>query len=169
MDNKSVSKSNNKILHPKNWPSNIEYINIMKYPKNIPKKLFIKNVKIKLINDENHICNGEYGLYAINKIKKFQILGEYTGKITSTGGRYVAGFKNLEYTNNFGVDAQDSGNELRFINDYRNINTKPNTILENTYIDKRPKILVIATDDIDEDEELLLDYGTGYYNSFIKK
>lgn len=168
MNNNKISKSN-RILHPKNWPSHLEYINIMKYPKNIPKKLYIKNVKIKLINDENHICNGQYGLYALNKIQKFDILGEYTGKISSTGGRYVAGFRNLEYTNNYGVDAQDSGNELRFINDYRNIKNKANTILKNAYIDKRPKILVVATDNIQEDEELLLDYGIGYYNSFIKK
>ena len=35
MNNKLVSKSNIKILHLKNWPSKIEYINIMKYPKNI--------------------------------------------------------------------------------------------------------------------------------------
>ena len=166
--NNKIYKAN-KILHPKNWPTHLEYINIMKYPKNIPKKLYIKNVKIKLIDDENHICNGQYGLYASNKIEKFDILGEYTGNISSNGGRYVAGFKNLEYTNNYGVDAQNSGNELRFINDFRNINIKPNTILRNAYIDKRPKILIVATDDIEENEELLLDYGTDYYNSFIKK
>ena len=168
MNNNKISKSN-RILHPKNWPSHLEYINIMKYPKNIPKKLYNKNVKIKLIDNENHICNGQYGLYALNKIEKFDVVGEYTGKISTTGGRYVAGFKNLEYTNNFGVDAQESGNELRFINDYHNINVKPNTILKNVYIDKRPKILVVAIEDIEEDEELLLDYGLGYYNSFIKK
>lgn len=160
---------NNKIFHPKNWPAHLEYINIMKYPKYIPKKLYNKNVKIKLIDDENHICSGQYGLFAFNKIQKFDVLGEYTGVISTNGGRYVAGFKNLEYTNNFGVDAQESGNELRFINDYRNINVKPNTILKNVYIDKRPKILVVATEDIEEDEELLLNYGLGYYNSFLKK
>ena len=105
MNNKSVSKSKNKILDPKNWPSKIEYINIMKYPKYIPKKLFIKNVKIKKIDNNNHICNGQFGLYAVNKINIYDVIGEYTGIITNKGGRYVAGFRNLEYINNYGVDA----------------------------------------------------------------
>lgn len=167
-NNKSISKYS-KILHPKNWPLHLEYINIMKYPKTIPKKLFIKNVKIKCIENKNHICYGQYGLYANYKIEKYDVLGEYTGYVTNTGGRYVAGFKNLDYTNNYGIDAENSGNELRFINDYRNIGIKPNTILKNSFIDKRPKILVIATENINEDEEILLDYGKGYYNCFIKK
>lgn len=154
--------------YPKNWPTEIEYINFMHYKKGVVKKPFIRNVKIKLIDDINHILNGEYGLFAENKIEKFDVLGEYTGVITSNGGRYVAGFKGLEKTNNYGVDAQKAGNELRFINDYRNINDKPNTILKNTFIDRRPKILVVALDNIEPDQEILLDYGEGYYNCFIK-
>tara|TARA_Y100000813_G_scaffold194440_1_gene174818 strand:- start:264 stop:743 length:480 start_codon:yes stop_codon:yes gene_type:complete len=153
--------------YPKNWPPEIEYINFMHYKKSVPRKPFIKNVKIKIIDDEKHILKGEYGLFAENKLEKYQVLGEYTGIISSNGGRYVAGFNGLEKTNYFGIDALKAGNELRFINDYRNIKNDANVILKNTYIDKRPKILVVVKEDIEPDEEILLDYGNDYYNCYI--
>ena len=151
---------------PKNWPSNIQYIHFMDYNKNFPKKSFIKKVLIQKINNENHILNGEYGLFASEKINKFDVLGEYTGLISKNEGKYVASFKgfNIEM---FGVDAEKAGNELRFINDYHNIELKPNTILKNTIIDRRPKILVVATEDIDINQELLMDYGDEYNQTFI--
>ena len=56
---------------------------------------------------------------------------------------------------------------MRFIYDYLNIGQKPNTILKNTIIDRRPKILVVATEDIEIGEELLMDYGIEYNKAFI--
>jgi hypothetical protein len=72
-------KNHHNIHFPKNWPSNIKYINFMNYQKNFPKKFFIKIVLIKQIYNKNHILHGEYGLFASEKINKFDILGEYTG------------------------------------------------------------------------------------------
>ena len=152
---------------PKNWISNIQYIHFMNYPKNFPKKSFVKKVLIKQIQNENHILHGEYGLFATEKINKFDVLGEYTGLITENEGKYVAGFRGFKNLENFGVDAENAGNELRFINDYHNIGFKPNTILKNTIIDRRPKILVVATEDIEIGEELLIDYGIEYNKAFI--
>lgn len=106
---------------PKNWPSNIKYIHFMNYHKNFPKKSFIKKVLIQKIEDKNHILYGEYGLYATEKINKFDVLGEYTGLITEFGGRYVASFTGIDKLGIFGIDAEKAGNEMRFINDYHNI------------------------------------------------
>lgn len=50
-----------------------------------------------------------------------------------------------------------------------NIGLKPNTILKNTIIDRRPKILVIVIDDIEIGQELLMDYGDEYNDMFINR
>jgi hypothetical protein len=160
-------KNHHNIHVPKNWPSNIQYINFMNYHKNFPKKSFIKKVLIQKIEDKNHILYGEYGLFATEKINKFDVLGEYTGLITELGGKYVASFHGIDKLGVFGVDAEKAGNELRFINDYLNIGPKPNTILKNTIIDRRPKIFVVATEDIEIGEEILMDYGDEYKDMFI--
>lgn len=146
-------------IKPVNWPSNLDYINNMNYSKTkIPKKNIIGDVYIKTL-DETHILNGQKGLFAKNKLEKFKIIGEYTGEIIKDeGGEYCA-FLTDEYC----IDAKFGGNELRFINDYRNISEKPNTRLEIVYLDKKPKVLVIVIEDINEGDEILLSYGDNYW------
>lgn len=146
-------------VYPSNWPKDIEYINTMKYnKKQLPRKDLIHGVKILKLN-ESHLLKGQYGLFATKEWKKYNILGEYTGDVIKVeGGEYCAFL-----TEQFCVDAHGCGNELRFINDYRNISDKPNTKLEIVYLDKKPKVLVVIIDDINEGEEFLLNYGEDYW------
>lgn len=148
---------------PANWPNDLSYISNMNYKgMELPKKTLVDGVRIVKL-DENHLLNGEYGLLATKNLQRYSILGEYTGEVNKKDSKYSAFL--LE---SYGVDANECGNEMRFINDYRNIADKPNVRLERTYIDKKPKVLVIVIEDINEGEEILLDYGESYCNYYIK-
>ena len=151
-----------KNVKPSNWPSELKYVNSMTYNKKIlPKKDIIHGVKIIKL-DDNHLLSGEYGLFASKNWQKYNIIGEYTGEvIIIDGGKYCA-----YLTDKYCVDASSCGNELRYINDYRNIKNKPNTKLQVVYLDKKPKVLVVVIEDINKNEEILLDYGENYWESF---
>ena len=150
---------------PANWPAEIEYCSSVSYlKKKIPKKSVINGVRIIKLGNE-HLLKGEFGLIATKKWEKFNIVGEYTGIISldDKDVKYTA-YLSLIDNDSLGIDAKYCGNEMRFINDYRNLRDRPNVRLEIVYIDKKPKVLVIVLEDIDENEELLLDYGEGYWN-----
>lgn len=152
-----------KTNHPKNWPNDLLYVSTMNYKKiDIPKKSSIDGVRIVVLG-ENHFLHGQYGLIATKNFSKFNILGEYTGKINKTGNKFSAFLTEI-----YNVDASTSGNEMRFINDYRNIADRPNVCLEVCYIDKKPKILIVVIEKINEGNEILLDYGESYFNYYIK-
>ena len=148
------------VIKPSNWPSDIEYVNVQSFFgfKNI-KKDCITGVRIKKIDDPNSIVYGQYGLFANQKFEKYDIIGQYTGKVVpeSSGGVYVAFCKNCC------IDAEDGGNELRFINDHKNISDEPNTIIRITYVDKKPRVMFVVTKDIEEGEQILTSYGKSYW------
>ena len=99
---------------PTNWPNNITYSNIQSFMgfKNL-RKDFIPGVKIEKINDPNSILYNQFGLFSTIEFDKFDIIGQYTGKLVNEfqGGVYVAS------SNKCCIDAINIGNELRFIND----------------------------------------------------
>tara|TARA_B110000305_G_C19465899_1_gene658024 strand:+ start:12475 stop:12945 length:471 start_codon:yes stop_codon:yes gene_type:complete len=151
---------------PNNWPLHLTYISTISYNNvKLNKRSTIQGVKI-IILPESHILAGQYALVSTKRFLKFDIIGEYTGIVNNECNRYTA-YLAMYNNKELGVDAISGGNEMRFINDYRNICDLPNTKLSVTYIDNKPKILVVVTKDIDEHEEILLDYGEGYWNEFI--
>ena len=81
------------VIKPSNWPSDVEYVNVQSFLgfKNI-KKDCITGVRIKKIDDPNSIVCGQYGLFATQKFKRYDIIGQYTGKVVSefSAGIYVA-------------------------------------------------------------------------------
>tara|TARA_B100000424_G_C22791048_1_gene424818 strand:+ start:105 stop:563 length:459 start_codon:yes stop_codon:yes gene_type:complete len=145
---------------PSNWPENIEYSNVQSFfgLKNI-KKDCITGVKIKKINDINSVVNGQFGLFASQDFEKYDVLGQYTGDVVSlsSGGTYVASCDKCC------VDSEFMGNELRFVNDHRNISDEPNTTIRISYIDKKPRVLFVVTKDIKEGEQILTKYGDNYW------
>lgn len=147
-------------MFPKNWPAEIDYCNVQSYIgfKKL-KKDFIPGVKIEKINDPTSVVFNQYGLFATEDFQKFDILGQYTGNIvnSSNGGIYVA---SLDKCN---IDAQKIGNELRFINDFRNISNSENVVIRTSYIDKKPRVIFIVTKDIKKGDQLLTDYGDDYW------
>lgn len=155
-----------------NWEKNIQYSSCCDW-KGIKSKYYKKNyingIEIRVITDPNHVVTGERGVFAEKDFKIGDIIGQYTGKIVSSGafGKYVA----LLQTDDdlLGVDAGDMGNETRYINDYRNITDKPNCQLSHTSVDGKPVILVTVINNINTNDELLLNYGEGYWSFFCKK
>ena len=147
---------------PKNWPNNIIYTNIQSFQdyKNL-KKDITPGVLVKQINDPTNILHNQFGLFATKYFDEYDVIGQYTGKLVTPNktGRYVA------YSENCGIDANNIGNELRFINDYRNIAPTMNVVFKTTYIDKKPRVLFVVTRNIQEGEQLLTDYGEGYWKA----
>ena len=132
------------------------------------RKQRIEGVEIKLA-PEDHILKNEYCLYASKNFCKYDIIGEYTGEICYNNGKYVASIGTDIDNNYFGVDAEQIGNELRFINDYHSIKEEPNVIMSICYVDTYPHIMIVCCNNIANGDEILLDYGEAYYKCYIQK
>ncbi|PQM62135.1 MAG: hypothetical protein CML47_01435 [Rhodobacteraceae bacterium] len=133
---------------------NIDEGNILKnYQQN---KIY--GTQIKQIIDPTHACAEQNGLFATKEWEPYDVIGEYTGKVTETLNQsdYLIAFSNISYS--ICLDAQDFGNETRYINHYKNIKKIPNTKFVTTYINCKPMILVIVTEKIKIGDEILVDY-----------
>ena len=116
-----------------------------------------------------HFLAGEQGLFAIEKFSRFDVIGEYTGRIVDddVSGHYVAALEDKTTLDSLGLDAQDCGNEMRFINSYLNVDFAPNVTMRTVYINTYPHICIVCTRDIDVGDEILLDYGDAYNKAFL--
>ena len=128
----------------------------------------MKNVEIRNLGGE-HLLSGQQGLFATHRFARFDILGEYRGRIVpeGCGGCYCAALEDRPAKESLGVDASVSGNEARFINCYYNIADEPNLYFRTAYIDSYPRLLLVCIKDIEVNEELLLDYGESYITSYL--
>ena len=149
--------------NPVNWPSDIIYRNIQEFNgfKKIRKET-TPGVRLEKINDTNSVLHNQYGLFATKEFNSYDIIGQYTGKLVDMecGGCYVS------RSDNCCIDALNYGNELRFINDYRNIAPSENVVIKNAYIDKKPRVLFVVTKQIKPGEQILTDYGEEYWKHF---
>ena len=66
------------------------------------------------------------------------------------------------------MNAENEGNELRFMNDFHNIADSNNVSMRRCYIDTLPRILIVCERDIEEGEEILTSYGEEYCKVWIK-
>jgi len=117
----------------------------------------------------NHPLHGEQGLFATQKFFRFDILGEYTGRIVGDDffGHYVAALEDKGHDKSLGIDAQYEGNEMRFINSYLGIAFGANVTMRTCYTDTIPRIILVCTQDIEIGEEFLLDYGHAYNAAYL--
>ena len=65
----------------------------------------------------------------------------------------------------FGIDANKFGNEMRFINDYRNIADEQNSEFSPDWVHGEYRMRIVATRCIEADEEILTDYGEEYWRA----
>lgn len=79
-------------------------------------------------------------------------------------------FRTQEPSETISVDATEAGNEARYINDYRNIDTRPNAVIE---VREWPlpggrgvgmRVSVFAARDIKRYEEITVSYGRAYWD-----
>ena len=62
-----------------------------------------------------HFLAGEQGLFALERFKPFDIVGEYTGKVVdvTVSGHYVAALEDKTTSDSLGLCAESVGNEMR--------------------------------------------------------
>lgn len=147
------------------WAANID-----KNVKESCRRHHIYGVVVKSL-PPNHQLHGEEGLFTVKKFEKYDIIGEYTGKIVGpevTCGHYLATLEDkADQESSLGLDAGETGNEMRFINSYMGIDFSPNVTMRTAYMNTYPHLFIVAMRDLDEGEELLLDYGAAYNNMYI--
>ena len=129
-------------------------------PKNIAsssRRQYIHGVEVRKLGKDHFLC-GEHGLFATRKFSRFDIIGEYTGMVvgSTVNGHYVAALEDTTHEASLGVDAQKCGNEMRFINSHLNISFSANVTMRTAYVNSYPHILLVCTQDIEPEDELLL-------------
>ena len=126
-----------------------------------------KMVRIKKITDKSHPAFGQHGLFANKKIAPNTHIIDYIGyveidKFESKTSDYI-----IHFFDNLSCDAENIGNEARFINDYRNINDGPNVKFLN-YQNKQNCLrlgVFSANKSIKKGQELLVSYGKGFWKA----
>lgn len=110
-----------------------------------------------------------YGLFADRSIKKGEMIGEYTGRLVEdfevdATNKYLFYYpskiaKDSEKQREFYIDALSAGNYTRFANHMKNPNA------ERRYVPHNGKwhVIFIAVKDIAKDEQIFIDYGSGYW------
>eukprot|EP01041_Mallomonas_annulata_P005357 gene5357-10708_t len=116
-----------------------------------------------------HALNGQKGLFAKVKFSQYDVLGEYTGNVLgdNAGGLYCAALEDRNTKESLGVNAEECGNEMRFINSYLNIDFEPNLTMRTVYTDTYPHLVLVCTKNIEVDDEFLLDYGEAYNQAYL--
>jgi hypothetical protein len=157
------AETNVKYLHANRWNS-IPKTKIEACRRHKPKGVEVRKLP------KNHFLYGEYGLFATERFNRFDIIGEYTGKIVGDevqGGHYVAALEDKGNDDSLGCDAEFHGNEMRFINSYLNVAFRPNVSMRTAYVNTYPHIIIVCIEDIEVGDEILLDYGEAYNKAYL--
>lgn len=133
----------------------------------------VRRVRIKEIQDPSHPAHGQFGLFATQALSPKSHLLNYIGVVTVDGKES----KSSDYTMSFirgqphcqdlVIDAEQTGNEARHINDYRGISDKPNAEFQN-YRDSNGKVYVgvfVLNEKIKKGAEILVSYGKGFWRA----
>jgi hypothetical protein len=114
----------------------------------VGRQRWIEGVEIRQLPAEHFLSGGlwpEKGLFATRHFEKCDILGEYCGRVVESDnmGHYVAALvRDTDTDESVGVDAEECGNECRYINCYVNVAEKANVVLRTAYIDNVPHLAV---------------------------
>jgi len=129
-------------------------------------------VEIRFIEADNHPCKGQLGLFAVKELKTGIFLGEYTGRVLVNLEDVMTSKYLVDYSNPFEedcdrvwVDAKNEGNELRFINDFKGTGKQENITFKRVWLGGMMRVCGQITADVQPGEELLTDYGEGYWNN----
>ena len=161
--------TSNKKIQITNWPLEVSYIRSIVGGENLSTNaktaLQIAEdkhkllVTIQMIEEKHHPSFGKFGLFALEDIEKYKVIGEFTGTLQVVNAHQ---FRSKQYsvllcqTSSFYVivDAEKQGNEFRFINNCSTREQKANVRFEPTFLNGDWHILVIATEKILQGQEL---------------
>ncbi|KAF0697733.1 Aste57867_11619 [Aphanomyces stellatus] len=123
-------------------------------------------VSIRRIDDPSHPVFNSFGLFAATEIPPDTLVCNYIGRV-HLQTEFPDSDYAVTYYGSFSVDATLAGNEARFINDYRNIGTRPNVAFD-TYRDNNGNIQVGVWSlnvPIAPGEEILGNYGRAFWRA----
>ncbi|TPX64526.1 hypothetical protein SpCBS45565_g05808 [Spizellomyces sp. 'palustris'] len=125
------------------------------------------DVEIRAITEKSHPAFGQNGLYAKKRISPFSFLLDYRGTIQCSSNVSLQSDYTLLFDGDLTIDAQNSGSEARFINDFHNISSRPNAAFD-TYRDAitgEVRVGVWALNQwIGPGQEILVPYGGEYWS-----
>ena len=132
---------------PPRWPPHLTYLAQPRYHPSVPSEVRAiicpshteriqpphgphrPPVAIQPISDPSHPAHGQYGLFAAKKIPPRTLILDYVGEVhcdDRPDSDYDLSLYRTSDQISVGVDAQQAGNEARFINDFRGVRSKPN-------------------------------------------
>eukprot|EP01006_Ploeotia_vitrea_P004048 TRINITY_DN113739_c0_g1_i1.p1 TRINITY_DN113739_c0_g1~~TRINITY_DN113739_c0_g1_i1.p1 ORF type:complete len:188 (+),score=6.11 TRINITY_DN113739_c0_g1_i1:27-590(+) len=160
---------------PKTWPAGVEFVadyvwDVKGGANKQSTKLTgsaSKNVRIQQITDQQHPAHGEGGLFAAQKLPSRSRVLDYVGVVRSTEHESKTSDYILGFTEGLSIDAEQCGNEARFINDFRNTGRKANVqfdLYKTPNGETRMGVFVLSKD-IRKGEELLVTYGKGFWEA----
>uniref|UniRef100_A0A6C0B8E6 SET domain-containing protein n=1 Tax=viral metagenome TaxID=1070528 RepID=A0A6C0B8E6_9ZZZZ len=126
----------------------------------------IKGIEVRVL-EPPHILAGEKGVFATQSFLIHDVIGEYSGIIKEYNTVESNNLYIFNLIDDVVIDGEISSNELKYVNSYINISNEPNLVSRITYINNEPKVLYVCSKDINEGEELLIDYGEDYNNIHI--
>jgi len=170
----------NMIYRPENFPSELQYLckaveeDEIDYPKYKIATEFHTYTRVQRLNvghpafNENE--NSYYGLFCIKQIPANYTIGTYAGVRKKT---YDNNYSNyiMSISDTDDIDAENAGNEARFINDYKNLSEyynnniyeAPNITFEN--VKKKKRVKIISIRDIFPGEEICASYGDEWWQN----
>ncbi|HXW53485.1 MAG TPA: SET domain-containing protein-lysine N-methyltransferase [Myxococcota bacterium] len=131
--------------------------------------LHMADIYVKFIDDELG-----YGVFANSDIKKEALIGEYTGVIelksnvknTTWAWSYPSDiYKEELHIPAISVDSRLSGNGMRFVNH----SDDPNCEMRRIFLDGYVHSLYVAIKDIAKDQQILISYGSSYWETRKKQ
>ncbi|KAJ4476683.1 hypothetical protein J3R30DRAFT_3488216 [Lentinula aciculospora] len=179
-------RAHKKVVEPSHWPQHLRYIQSHTYHSSISsetrksieggtsrRRNSFRNdryVTIRHITDPSHPACNQFGLFALKKIPAKAHILDYIGEIHADErltSDYDLSLVRLPAGESIGIDASRTGNEARFINDYRGIKLKPNAVFMDYRTDLGELRMGIwaANEDIKKGDELLVSYGKAWWKA----
>lgn len=162
---------------PKNWPTDVAYRSSLVYSdlediERNQEDTTIPGIQIEPIQDVSHPCFGELAVFATKDFAKEHTFGPYAGDVIpvqALNDSHGRGKYHMKFgvDDEFMVDAENVGNELRFVNDFRDVPgvSAPNVqfIMRREPMTGTLMIVLIAIKEVLKGNELLCDYGKAYW------
>ncbi|GKT44086.1 uncharacterized protein ColSpa_04267 [Colletotrichum spaethianum] len=185
------------MAQPKNWPAGLPYLSAPAHSRlltpaqrqtisqksadlpDIPAQATVLPsplVKITPITDDTHPAKGQSGLFAARHLKPGTFVLPYLGTVHPEMPSESDYDLWLDREAEVAVDADKSGNEARFVNDYRGIAERPNAEFREVWCQRfRQRCMAVwvlpegkngrGKGGIGKGEEILISYGKGFWGT----
>ncbi|KAJ3777577.1 hypothetical protein FB446DRAFT_716883 [Lentinula raphanica] len=178
------------LVVPSHWPKHLRYVRSYAYHNSLSPDIIKliqtgqpsefsdrtrssqnhKSVLIRHITDKSHPAHNQLGLFASKKIPAKMHILDYIGEVHADerlSSDYDLSLVRLQGGESIGIDASTTGNEARFVNDYRGVKDRPNVVFIDYRNDSGELRMGIwaGNEDIKKGDELLVSYGKAWWKA----